>query len=169
MAQTNLHNYSVQEKLNKMDIDLIDVEPTVDTSAYQAADLMFEPVEIENAVSVNGGAAILQSIAVANDDALVGAFDLVFTASNDSPGTINNALAGESGLSDANADSILGMTSVTNMFDAGGCSLGSKHNIGMVIKAAAGSKSIYVWGVAQSTDNPTTATGYKLRIGIVKD
>ena len=169
MAQTELHKYTVVEKLNKMDVDLIDIEPTVDTSAYAVGDLMFNPIEISNAVSVNGGAGILQSIAVANDDALVGAFDIVFTASDDSPGTLNNAVSGESGLSDANADSILGITSVTNMVDVGGCSIGSKHNIGMVIKAASGSTSIYAWGIAQSTDNPTGATGYKLRIGIVKD
>ena len=169
MAQTTLRKYSTGERLNKMDVDLIDVEPTVDTSAYQAADLMFNPVEIENAVSVSGGTGIIQSISVANDDALVGAFDLVFTASDDVIGTYNNAVAGESGLSAANADLILGLTSITNMVDVGACSIGSKQNIGMVIKAPAGSRSIYVWGIAQSTDNPTTATGYKLRIGIVKD
>ena len=169
MAETNLHNYSVQEKLNKMDIDLIDIEPTVSTSAYQAADLMFEPVEIENAVSVNGGAAILQSIAVANDDALTGAFDIILTSNDDAPGDLNDAVSGETGLSDANADSILGIVSITNMVDVGGCSIGSKANIGLVLKAAADSKSIYAWGIAQSTDNPTATGGYKLRFGIVKD
>ena len=169
MAETKLHDYSVQEKLNKMDIDLIDVEPTVDDSAYAAGDLMFDPIEIENAVAVNNGTAILQSIAVANDDALTGSFDIVFTASNDSPGTLNNAIAGESGLSDANADSILGITTISNMVDVGGCSIGSKSNIGLVIKAPSGSKSIYAFGIAQSTDNPTATTGYKLRIGIIKD
>ena len=152
-----------------MDVDLIDVEPTVDTSAYAGGDLMFNPIEIENAVSVPGGTAILQSIAVANDDALTGSFDIVFTASDDAPGALNNTISGESGLSDANADSILGITSVTNMTDVGACSIGSKSNIGLVIKAAAGTKSIYAFGIAQSTDNPSTTTGYKLRIGIVKD
>ena len=169
MANTNMHQYTVQEKLNKMSVDLIDVEPTVDTSAYASGDLMFNPIEIENAVAVDGGTAIIKSVAVANDDALTGAFDLVFTASDDAIGTLNNAVDGESGLSDANADLILGITTVTNMTDVGGCSIGSKSNIGLVIKAPENSKSIYVWGIAKSTNNPTGATGYKLRIGIVKD
>tara|TARA_Y100001938_G_C8045472_1_gene408620 strand:- start:158 stop:667 length:510 start_codon:yes stop_codon:yes gene_type:complete len=169
MAQTQLHKYSVQEKLNKMDVDLIDVQPTVDTSAYAAGDLMFNPIEISNAVAVDGGTAILQSISVANDDALVGSFDIILTSNNDAPGTLNNAVSGESGLSDANADSILGIVTISNMVDVGGCSIGSKANIGLVLKAAAGTKSIYAWGIAQSTDNPTTDTGYKLRIGVVKD
>ena len=157
------------KKLTQMNVTLIDVEPTVSTSAYAAGDLMFAPIKIENAVAVKGGSAILQSVAVANDDALVGSFDLVLTGSDDSPGTLNNAVASESGLSDANADLILGITSVTNMVDVGGCSIGSKQNIGMVIKAEAGSRDVYVWGIAQSTDNPSSATGYKLRFGIVQD
>ena len=169
MAETRLHNYSVQEKLNKMDVDVIDIQPTVDTSAYAAGDLMFNPKEIPNAVAVDGGTAILQSIAVANDDALVGAFDIVFIASSDQPGDLNDAIAGETGLSDANADKILGIVTISNMVDVGGTAIGSKANIGLVLKAAAGTKSIYAFGIAQSTDNPSTASGYKLRIGVVKD
>ncbi len=160
---------SNNKKLNQMKVTLIDVEPTVDTSAYAAGDLMFNPIKIENAVAVKGGSAILQSVAVANDDALTGAFDLVVTASDDAPGTLNNAVSGESGLSDANADLILGITSISNMVDVGGCSVGSKQNIGMVIKAESTTRDVYVWGIAQSTDNPTGATGYKLRFGIVQD
>ena len=160
---------SNNKKLNQMKVTLIDVEPTVDTNAYAAGDLMFNPIKIENAVAVKGGSAILQSVAVANDDALTGAFDLVVTASDDAPGTLNNAVSGESGLSDANADLILGITSISNMVDVGGCSVGSKQNIGMVIKAESTTRDVYVWGIDQSTDNPTGATGYKLRFGIVQD
>ena len=169
MAETKLHKYSVQEKLNKMNVDLIDIQPTVDTSAYTAGDLMFNPKEIENAVAENGGTAILQSIAVANDDALTGAFDIVFIASSDLPGDLNDVIANETGLSDNNADKILGIVTISNMVDVGGTAIGSKSNIGLVLKAAEGTKSIYAFGIAQSTDNPSTAGGYKLRIGVVKD
>ena len=169
MAVTDMHGYSVQEKLNKMHVDLIDVQPTVDTSAYASGDLMFDPIEIPYAVSADGGSALLHSVSVANDDALVGSFDIVFTGSNDSPGSLNAVLSGTSGLSDANADMVFGIVSVTNMTDVGGCSIGNTANIGMVIRAEAGTKSIYAWGIAKSTDNPTAATGYKLRIGVIKD
>ena len=39
MAQTKLHNYSVQEKLNKMDVDLIDITATL-TGDGTSGDLM---------------------------------------------------------------------------------------------------------------------------------
>ena len=75
MATTGLHKYTVQEKLNKMDVDLIDitVKPDVDNGAAMASgDFMFPLVEIPNAVAVNGGTAILQSccaiIAGGDDD-----------------------------------------------------------------------------------------------------
>ena len=160
---------SNNQKMTQMNIAVIDVEPTVFTSAYVVGDVMFEPVKIENAVATKGGAAILQSVAVANDDALTGNFTLVLTGSDDSPGDLVDPVADETGLSDANADKILGITSVSNMTDVGTCSIGSKSNIGMVIQAEAGSRDVYVWGIAQSTDNPTAATGYKLRFGIIQD
>lgn len=169
MAETNLRGYSVDGRLNKMEVDLIDVQPTVDTNVYASGDLMFDPIEIPFAVSVSGGSALIHSISVANDDALVGSFDIVFTGSNDSPGALNAVLSATSGLSDANADMVFGIVSVTNMIDAGACSIGNVTNVGMVIRAESGTKSIYAWGIAKSTDNPTTATGYKLRIGIIKD
>ena len=170
MAKTELHNYTVQEKLNKMDVDLLDdVTPTVDGNAHTAGDLLWNPIIIKNAVSVPGGTALMQSVAVANADALTGAFDIVFTTSDDDIGTLNGVIADQSGLSDANAKKILGMTTVNRMQDVGGASVGSKANIGLVIKAEADSKDIYCYGIAQSTDNPTSTTGYTLRFGVVKD
>tara|TARA_R100001163_G_C5062204_1_gene199196 strand:- start:233 stop:742 length:510 start_codon:yes stop_codon:yes gene_type:complete len=169
MAETKLRERAVIEKLNSMAVDLIDVEPTVDTSAYTVGDLLFNPIEIANAVAVTGGTAIIQSIAVANADALTGAFDIVFTQSDDGPGTLNNPIGGESGLSDTNADKVLGIVTISNMVDTGLNSVGGKTNIGMVIKAPDASRSIYAFGIAQSTDNPSTSTGYKIRIGLVKD
>ena len=61
MALTNLHNYSVQEKLNKMDVDLIDVvcAPDADNGgAGTVGDLLFQVTEIPNAVAVKGGSAL---------------------------------------------------------------------------------------------------------------
>lgn len=169
MAETNLGRFSAAERLNSMTVDLIDVEPTVDTSAYTAGDLMFNPIEITNAVAVTGGTAIIQSIAVANTDALTGAFDIVFTQSDDGPGTLNDPLNSETGLSDVNVDKVLGIVTISNMTATAVNSFGGKTNIGMVIKAPDASKSIFAFGVAQSTDNPTSSTGYKIRIGLVKD
>ena len=60
MAKTNLRDFTVQEKLNKMDVDVISVDVAVQSS--QSLDLMYEPTEIPNAVAVPGGTCIIQSV-----------------------------------------------------------------------------------------------------------
>ena len=52
MAATDIKGYSAAEKLNKMDVDLITVTPTIETSTIDAGDVLFNPVEIPYAVSV---------------------------------------------------------------------------------------------------------------------
>ena len=60
MAKTELHNYSVQEKLNKMDVDVIEVDVTAEADG--AGDILYVPYEIPNAVAVPGGTCLIQSI-----------------------------------------------------------------------------------------------------------
>ena len=60
MAKTNIKKYSIQQKLNKMDVDVISVDVAVQSS--QSLDLMYEPTEIPNAVAVAGGTCIIQSV-----------------------------------------------------------------------------------------------------------
>ena len=60
MAKTNIKKYSIQQKLNKMDVDVISVDVAVQSS--QSLDLMYEPTEIPNAVAVPGGTCIIQSV-----------------------------------------------------------------------------------------------------------
>ena len=79
MANTELHKYTVQEKLNKMDIDVISLTPTVQDDDTDAAnDLIFDSTEIPNAVAVNGGSCILQSVSVFHKAAETVVLDLVF-------------------------------------------------------------------------------------------
>ena len=62
MAETKLRQYAVVEKLNKMDVDLIDVTLTTDGEAHADNDVIAQSIEIPNAVAVKGGSAIIQSI-----------------------------------------------------------------------------------------------------------
>ena len=175
MAETKLHNYSVQEKLNKMDIDLIDVTVEVDVGnvgAYTAGDVMFAVTEIPNAVPVNGGVALLQSCSAiingAADGTTTGAFDVIITSDSTTLSAAVNAAA--SGNTDALAvmDGTCGFFSITNAFDAGVVSLGDKKNIGMVCKAIAGSRSLYIWGIAQNAGDYIEGS-IVFRLGFVKD
>jgi hypothetical protein len=167
MAKTELHNYTVQEKLNKMDVDLISVDLLTDEAAIADNQVISDYVEIENAVSVPGGAAIIQSIKLADDGNQGATLDLVFSDANTSLGTLNEDVSG----ADAVGESILGVVAITNYFDGVLWQVASKQNIGLVIKAAAGSTSIYVAAVNRSGGNAdyVNTDDLHLKIGIVKD
>tara|TARA_R100001082_G_C4346684_1_gene152614 strand:+ start:111 stop:617 length:507 start_codon:yes stop_codon:yes gene_type:complete len=168
MAETNLRKYAVIEKLNKMDVDLIDVTLTTDAEAHADNDVIAQSIEIPNAVAVEGGSAIIQSIMLLDEDDEAPAVDLIFQ-------TDNTALASDEGeainISDANARDILGFVNVSNYTDLIGCQVAVKSNIGLVVKAASDTKSIYVHAVNRSggTYTPAATTDLKMRIGIVKD
>ena len=169
MAETKLHNYSVQEKLNKMDVDVITLTPTLHGNACSDAEVIFQGDEIENAVAVNGGTCILQSVGLADEDDHGGAMDLVFfdaasllDASDD--GTAIDAADG------VIPDSIIGVVTITNYFDGVAWKWGHKENIGLVLKAASDSTSIYIAGVNRSGGALTyTGSSIRLKLGFVKD
>ena len=68
MAETGIRKYAVIERLNKMDVDLIDVTLTTDVEALSNNDVIAQSIEIPNAVSVLGGSAIIQSIMLLDED-----------------------------------------------------------------------------------------------------
>ena len=166
MAKTQLHNYTVQEKLNKMDIDLIDVDPVCEAASNADGDVIFTFTEIPNVVAVNGGASLLHSVQLLDDDDNGGKIDLVFQTDDTTLGTLGAAVSE----SDANAGDILGFVSLETYFDGINWQISSKTNIGLVLKAASGTKSLYVAGVNRNGDAQTaTAAGIHLRIGVIKD
>ena len=178
MADTSLTKYSIQERLNKQDVDLIDVTVTPDnsnTGAMSSGDFMFPMVEIPNAVSVAGGTATLQSCCAIVSPAITGNFDIVITndsttlqhgggdvVDNDDVASITSALAV--------MDGTCGFFSLTNGFDAGAVALLDAKNLGIVCKAAATSRSLYVWGIVKNTGDYTGDSGSTvLRLGFIKD
>ena len=166
MAKTQLHNYTVQEKLNKMDIDLIDVDPVCEAASNADGDVIFTFTEIPNVVAVNGGASLLHSVQLLDDDDNGGKIDLVFQTDDTTLGTLGAAVSE----SDANAGDILGYVQLETYFDGINWQISSKTNIGLVLKAASGTKSLYVAGVNRNGDAQTaTAAGIHLRIGVIKD
>ena len=181
MAETQLYDYTVQERLNKMIVDVIDitVKPDADNNGtMQAGDFMFPLVEIPNAVPVPGGTAILQSCCAIihggdDDGADTGTFDVVITSDST---TLQHAVADINTDDDMASvtsalsvmDGTCGFFSITNVFDAGVCAIGDAQNIGMVCKAEAGSRSLYVYGIVQNTADYNEGD-IVLRFGFVKD
>ena len=169
MAETILKKYSVQEKLNKMDVDIITITPTTTTAECVVGDVIFQADELANIVSVNGGSCILQSILVLDDDDNGQAIDLVFMTTT---ALLDATSAGGTAIDAAEGtipDTILGVVSISNYFDGLVWQVGHKENIGLVLKAATGTKSIYVSAVNRGATDTWTADGLRLKIGIVKD
>ena len=170
MAQTDIFKYSTNERLGKMDVDLITVTPTIATSTIDANDVLFNPVEIPYAVSVPGGIALLHSICLIDQtdtsvDAGV-AIDLVFTQDSTNLGTLDAAVSG----ADTVLDGILGIISITSYVDMINGQIATKNNIGLVLAgASATSTSVYVGGVIREAGTARAADAIDLRLGIVKD
>ena len=167
MAETKLRQYAVVERLNKMDVDLIIVSPSCDSDAIPNDDIIFNFTEIPNAVSVNSGSAIIQSIHVLDKAAQAQTMDIFFQTDSTSLGT----LGGDPSMGDSDATDIIGFTTLSSWSAGGtGWHISTKTNIGMVVQAPAGSRSIYFAGINRSGSNATYgASGLQFKIGIVKD
>jgi hypothetical protein len=146
--------------------DLIDVTLSLDTSAYASGDVLADTQEIANAVRIDGGRGILQSLTVLDEDDQGLEFDLIFLRANKSLGTENSA----PNISDANARDIIGVVNVSadDYVDLGGCRIATVRNIGLLLEAVAGSTSLYVGAITRGA--PTySASGIKIRIGLLWD
>tara|TARA_R100001594_G_scaffold67990_1_gene102320 strand:+ start:1273 stop:1797 length:525 start_codon:yes stop_codon:yes gene_type:complete len=174
MATTELHKYSTNERLGKMDVDLITVIPTISTGSTDASgDLLFDALEIPNCVSVNGGRALLHSIGVFHKGDINVSFDIIFFQVTQDLGTAGSPLTWGGSSETTNADNavLLGHTSITDWTDLVDVHVATKTNIGLVLQAAAGTKSIYCAGICRgaASGDHTTATNIDLRIGVIKD
>lgn len=143
-----------------------DITLSLDTNAYADGDLLADVQEILNVMRYPGGTAILQSVRVLDKDDQGAAFDIYITDVSTTWGTENAAV----GPSDAVADSILGSVSVTasDYTDLANSQEATIRNIGLPVKAAAESTSLYVACVSRGA--PTyTASGVTIIFGFLLD
>lgn len=148
--------------------DIIDVTLTTDTAAYASGDLIADTQVVTGAMRLAGGTALLHSVSVLDEDDQGVAFDVIFLQNSTSLGTENGA----PNISDANARSnVLCKVAIAaaDYTDLGGFKFATVGNLNRLLKAASGSKDIYV-AVVNSTGTPTySATGLKLRIGLYQN
>lgn len=146
---------------------LVPVTFTPDTLALSAGDVAADTQVIANAMRINDGTGVLQSLVLFDkDDQAAAGIDLVFFSANTSLGTENLAPS----ISDANAENILGIVSLvsSDWIDLGGVKVATKTGIGLVLKAATGTTGIYCALIVRGT--PTqTSTGIVGRFGILQD
>ena len=167
MAETQLRKYAVVEKLNKMEVDLITVNPSIAAATYQTGDLMAEQRTISNAVAVKGGSCILQSISAIDTSDTGGAIYLIITDSQPDLGTVGSAV----NAADASADNSMAIVELTNWTDVGGAKVCTKANIGLVLKATDSVKDLYFGIVNVSGGDIVIGSGEAIicRFGVVKD
>lgn len=168
MAETNIHKYTVAEKLNKMDVDLIGSTPNIGESTYQNGDLMTEGESIDNAVSVNGGCCILQSITAIDTSDTGGTIQVIITNTGATDlGSIGSAPS----TIDSVADNSLAIIELSNWIDIGDAKVCTKGNIGLVLKAVSTSKNLKYGVVNVSGGDITIGTDEDIifKFGVVKD
>lgn len=142
--------------------NIADVTPVCDTSAYTAADVLFDATEVTNAVRLSGGRAEIVSLTVLDeDDNAAAIMTLYFLRANVSLGTANAAIS----ITDANAREIIGVVNiaVADWSDLIASRLACIRNIGILVEPTTGTS---IWVAAATAGTPTqTASGIKLRIG----
>ncbi|MER8811472.1 hypothetical protein [Mesorhizobium sp. M0965] len=146
----------------------IDVTLSLDTAIYSSGDVLADTQIIANAMRVNNGTGVLQSITVIDQDDQRAALNIFLLSANVSMGVENAAPS----ITDVNATELLGppiAIAIADYFDLGGVSMAGKDGIGKVVKPAAGTRDLYI-AVVNGPGSPTyTAAGIKLRLGFLQD
>ena len=146
---------------------IADVTFSLDTSAYASGDVLADTQEIASAVRLDGGAGVLQSIKLVDKSDQGVAMSVVILAANHSLGTENSA----PDITDAECDDVLGIVDVaaSDWKDLGGARVATVTGIGLPVKAAAESTSLYI-GLINGTGTPTfSASGITAKLGILRD
>tara|TARA_R100000458_G_C8260669_1_gene236193 strand:+ start:654 stop:1196 length:543 start_codon:yes stop_codon:yes gene_type:complete len=158
---------NADKKLNQMKVEVIELTPGTTTNACSDGEIVWDNEKLSNVVGVKGGSCVLQSVTLIDDDDHGGAIDLVFFNASSSLGTEGSAVSAADG---AVPDAILGVVTVSNYFDGVNWKVGTKNNIGLVLKAASDSRDIYVGAVNRSGGDLTyTAAGLLLKVGVIQD
>lgn len=146
---------------------LFDVTLSLDTSIYASGDVLADTQVLTSLFRISDGTGVLQSIQIIDQDDQKAAFDVYYLSANVAMGTENSAPS----ISDANAVNVVGPFSVAvaDYKDLGGVSVAKISGIGQAIKPATGTSNGYI-AVVNGTGTPTyTASGVKLRLGVLLD
>lgn len=145
-------------------VTLLNVTPTLDTVAYASGDVMFVSTVCTNAFRVTDGLGILDSVVLIDKADQGIALDLYFCDANITTGTINGAPS----ISDADCATIMAIVPVASgdWKDLGGARVANIKNIWATVKAATGTRNMFVFGIIGGAGT-YTASDLVLRLGIL--
>lgn len=146
---------------------VLDVTLTTDTLIYADGDLLADTQSVGNAVRINNGTAVLQSVRVLDEDDQGVGMDLVFLSANNTMGTENIAPT----ITDTLARDILGIVSIgsADFIDLGGARVATKTGIGLGIIPASGTRAVYMAAITRGGTPTYTANGLKVRLTFLAD
>ena len=149
-----------------MSANVIDVTLTLDTSAYASGDVLAATQTVADAFKVNGGRCVLDSLTVIDQDDQKVALTIYVLAANVAMGTENGAPS----ITDANALNIQAVIPVatTDYLDLGGVAV-ANIAVGKVVKAASGTRNLYVAAVNGAGTPTYTASGMKVAFKFLQD
>ena len=173
MAQTDLHGFSLQEKLNKRHLDVITVTATTDAEQINQYKVVAQSIEIPFAFSETGGTAMIQSLTLLDEANTTMTCDVVFSS-------VDTAISGDEGKAvgedvsdlDSALRNVQGHVSIVvgDYIDLIDARVATKSNIQLAVQAAAGSMSLYMHIINQGSAVTFGATtDVKVKIGIMKD
>lgn len=148
-----------------VDIRIVDVTLSLDTSPYASGDVLADTQELAAIVEKpGGGSTALHSITVIDKDDQGQGFDLVFLKANVPLGAEN----GVPTITDLNAENVLGIVSIagSDFVDLGGCRVATVKAVGLVLEVADGATSAWVAAISRGTGT-YSAAGIVLRFGFI--
>lgn len=145
---------------------VVTIAPTVAAEAHSAGDLLFDSTEIANAVRVNAGTAIVQSITIVDKGDQKPAIKLLFANAQ----TDFGAPGGVPDPDDSEALTVIGVVDVpaTAYVDLGANSVATIANIGLLLKAGAATTSIWLAGIAVGTPTPASTSDLQIAVGLLR-
>jgi hypothetical protein len=162
------HSVERAEQGVEGDGELFVVVPTIDTAIYADGDVLFDWVEIPNAVRRKGDIGYIKSVTVIDKADQATGYELYIASANGTLGTVNAAPS----ISDANmvANQVqhLGDILAAEMKDLGGARVATKQDRALQVQAAAASRSLWIGGrVLGGTPTYGAATDLALLVGIM--
>lgn len=140
---------------------VIDFTPTLDTNIYANGDVLFISTVLTGVSDIEGGTVKLISAVLFDGDDQGTNVDVYFTTNSTTPGTINGAVSA----ADTVLDDIVGRATFSTFLDLINSQVSVVSGQDQLMKCAAGSKDLYVFGVVRSGTPTYTASGMKFKFG----
>lgn len=138
---------------------VIDVTIVADTSIYADNDVLFISQIVTGVSDIEGGTVKLTNAVLFDGDDQGTEVEVFFTTNATTPGTINGAISG----ADTVMDDIVGSLNFATYSDLINSQV-AVLTTNQVMKCAAGSKDLYIWGAVRSGTPTYTASGLKLKL-----